>query len=123
MNINMSKFFVLPITLLLIISLVSTGFIDWAYGSHNRVKVGCKDLALTLITWDQMLPLVPEDDIAENEHQLNENGVEPDLYRDIINRHLEDLLDDIDDALDDDKCDNLDNDIEEMIDDIDFDLP
>jgi len=46
----------------------------------DRVKVGCKDLALTLITWDQLLPLVHEDDIAENEHQLNENSVEPDTY-------------------------------------------
>lgn len=108
--------FVLPMAILLIISLVSTGFIDWAYGSHNKVKVGCKDLALTLITWDQMLPLVPEDDIAENEHQLNENGVEPDTYQDIIDRHINDLLDDID------KCD-LDDDIEEMVEDIDPELP
>jgi hypothetical protein len=100
----------------LIISLVSTGFIDSAYGSHNKVKVGCKDLALTLITWDQMLPLVPEDDIAENEHQLNENGVEPDTYQDIIDRHINDLLDDID------RCD-LDDDIEEMVEDIDPELP
>ena len=112
----MRKFFVLPMTILLIISLVSTGFIDWAYGSHNRVKVGCKDLALTLITWDQMLPLVPEDDIAENEHQLNENGVEPDTYQDVIDRHINDLLDDID------RCD-LDDDIEEMVEDIDPELP
>ena len=116
MNNNMRKFFVLPMTILLIISLVSTGFIDWAYGSHNRVKVGCKDLALTLITWDQMLPLVPEDDIAENEHQLNENGVEPDTYQDVIDRHINDLLDDID------RCD-LDDDIEEMVEDIDPELP
>ncbi|MDW0236828.1 MAG: hypothetical protein QOA08_10695, partial [Nitrososphaeraceae archaeon] len=33
----------------------------------EKVKVGCKDLAFALITWDQLLPLVPEDDIAENE--------------------------------------------------------
>lgn len=123
MNLNLCKFFVLPLTLLLVTCLISSGFINSAYGNHNRVKVGCKDLALTLITWDQLLALAPSDDIAENEHQLNENGVEPDLYREIIDRHLEDLLDDIDDALDDDKCDNLDNDIEEMIDDIDLDLP
>jgi len=41
------------------------------------------------------LPLVPEDDIAENEHQLIENGVEPDTYQDIIDRHINDLLNDI----------------------------
>lgn len=43
----------------------------------DRIKVGCKDLAFALITWDQLLPLVPEDDLAENEHQLNGNGVNP----------------------------------------------
>jgi len=58
----------------------------------DKVKVGCKDLAFALITWDQLLPLVPEDDIAENEHQLNENGVEPDTYQDIIDRHINDLM-------------------------------
>jgi len=82
----------------------------------DRVKVGCKDLALTLITWDQLLPLVPEDDIAENEHQLNENGVEPDTYQDIIDRHINDLLNDID------KC-NLNDAVEEMVEDIDPELP
>ena len=111
-----SKLFALSLTVLFSFALVSNGFIGSAFGSHNKVKVGCKDLALTLITWDQMLPLVPEDDIAENEHQLNENGVEPDTYQDVIDRHINDLLDDID------KCD-LDDDIEEMVEDIDPELP
>lgn len=109
------------LTVFLAIVIGSSAFIGIAFGSHNQIKVGCKDLALTLITWDQLFALVPSDDIAENEHELNENGVEPDFYEDIIDRHLEDLLDDIDDALDDNKCNNLDNDIEEMLDDIDFD--
>lgn len=82
----------------------------------DRVKVGCKDLAFALITWDQLLPLVPEDDIAENEHQLNENGVEPDTYQDIIDRHINDLLNDIN------KC-NLNDAVEEMVEDIDPELP
>lgn len=111
------------LTVFLAFVIGSGALIGSAFGSHNQVKVGCKDLALTLITWDQLLALASSDDIVENEHELNEKGVEPDLYKDIINRHLDDLLDDIDDALDDDKCDNLDNDIEEMIDDIDLDLP
>ena len=96
MNITERQILVLPLAILLVFSIISIGLLESAYGSHNRVKVGCKDLALTLITWDQMLPLVPEDDIAENEHQLNENGVEPDTYQDIIDRHINDLLDDID---------------------------
>jgi len=112
-----SKLFALSLTVLFSFALVSNGFIGSAFGSHNKVKVGCKDLALTLITWDQLLALAPADDIAENEHELNEKGVEPDLYKDIINRHLDDLLDDVD------ECNNLDDDIEEMLDDIDLDLP
>jgi hypothetical protein len=115
--------FALALTVFLAFAIGSSAFIGSAFGSHNQAKVGCKDLALTLITWDQLLALAPSDDIAENEHELNEKGVEPDLYEDIIDRHLDDLLDDIDDALDDDKCNNLDNDIEEMLDDIDLDLP
>jgi hypothetical protein len=116
MNITERQILVLPLAILLVFSIISIGLVESAYGSHNKVKVGCKDLALTLITWDQMLPLVPEDDIAENEHQLNENGVEPDTYQDVIDRHINDLRDDID------KCD-LDDDIEEMVEDIDPELP
>lgn len=123
MNYDKHNLFAFSLTVFLAFAIGSSAFSGSAFGSHNQVKVGCKDLALTLITWDQLLALAPADDIAENEHELNEKGVEPDLYKDIINRHLDDLLDDIDDALDDDKCDNLDNDIEEMIDDIDLDLP
>lgn len=116
MNITEHQILVLPLAILLVFSIISIGLVESAYGNHNRVKVGCKDLALTLITWDQLLPLVPEDDIAENEHQLNENDVEPDLYQDIIDRHINDLLDDID------KCD-LDNAIEDMVEEIDPELP
>jgi hypothetical protein len=47
----------------------------------DKVKVGCKDLAFALIMWDQLLPLVPNDDIAENEHQLNEDDIDPDTYQ------------------------------------------
>jgi hypothetical protein len=49
--------------------------------------------------------------------QLKSKHMEPDLYKDIINRHLDDLLDDVD------KCNNLDDDVEEMLDDTDLDLP
>jgi len=115
--------FAMALIVFLAFAIGSGTFIGSAFGSHNQVKVGCKDLALTLITWDQLLALAPSDDIAENEHELNEKGVKPDLYEDIIDRHLDDLLDYIDDALDDDKCNNLDNDIKEMLDDIDLDLP
>ena len=48
--------------------------------------------------------------------KLNENDVEPDLYQDIIDRHINDLQDDID------KCD-LDDAIEDMVEEIDPELP
>ena len=95
--------------------LVATTLIG-STASADRVKVGCKDLAFALITWDQLLPLVPEDDIAENEHQLNENGVVPDTYQEIIDRHINDLLNDIN------KCD-LNDAVEQMVEDIDPELP
>jgi len=96
--------------------LVATTSIGGSVASADKVKVGCKDLAFALITWDQLLPLVAEDDIAENEHQLNEHGVQPDTYQDIIDRHINDLLNDIS------KCD-LNDDVQEMVQDIDPELP
>jgi hypothetical protein len=112
------KFFAIGLTTLLIVTIISTEFVGQVNASHRQITVGCKDLALALITWDQLVPLVPADDIAENEHVLNENGVEPDLYRDIIDNHLEDLLSDVKN-----KCHNLGNNIEDMLDEIDLELP
>jgi hypothetical protein len=66
-------FSVFHIGILVIVTTTSIGSAAMA----DRIKVGCKDLAFALITWDQLLPLVPEDDLAENEHQLNGNGVNP----------------------------------------------
>lgn len=85
--------------------------------SSSKLKVGCKDLALALITWDQLYPLVDDDNIAENEHILNDEGINPDTYTAIIDHHLNDLLDDFEDA----KCNHLGNDIKDYIDDrVDF---
>lgn len=72
--------------------------------------------AFALITWDQLLPLVPNDDIAENEHQLNEDDIDPDTYQDIIDRHINDLLRDIN------KCD-LNDALEDRVEEIDPELP
>lgn len=112
------EFIGISFTTLLVVTIISTVFVGPVNASHRQITVGCKDLALTLITWDQLLPLVPADDIAENEHVLNENGVEPDLYQDIIDNHFEDLLSDVKN-----KCHNLGNNIEDMLDEIDPELP
>ncbi|MGD1837943.1 MAG: hypothetical protein ACPKPY_07780 [Nitrososphaeraceae archaeon] len=68
------------------------------------------------------MSIVPDGDtegkIAENEHELNENGVEPDLYNDIIDQNLDRLLDKVKTD-----CKNLDTDMETMINEIEFILP
>jgi hypothetical protein len=115
-NVNY-KFLAIPLAVMLATTILSGGFIITAYAHDKKVKVGCKDLALALITWDQMAPLVDDDDIAENEHVLNEHGIKPDLYQDIVDDHLEDLLDDVQD-----KC-NLNDNIDDMLDEVDFNLP
>jgi hypothetical protein len=112
------EFIGIYLTILLGVTIISTMFVGQVNASHRQITVGCKDLALTLITWDQLLPLVSPDDIAENEHVLNENGVQPDLYQDIIDDHLNDLLNDVKN-----KCHNLGNSIEDMVDEIDPELP
>ena len=112
------KLFVMSLVTFLTITIISTGIIDSAYASHKKVKVGCKDVALALITWAQSIPLVDDDDIAENEHLLSENGIKPSLYKHIVDDHLEDLLDDVDD-----KCKHLDDDIDDRLDKIKFRLP
>ena len=108
----------ITLTTLLAVTIFSTVSLSQVNASHRQITVGCKDLALTLITWDQLLPLVAADDIAENEHVLNEHGVHPDLYQDIIDDHFNDLLSDVKN-----KCHNLGNNIEDMVDEIDPELP
>jgi hypothetical protein len=116
-NVNY-KFFAIPLVVMLTITILSGGFIITGYAHNKKVKVGCKDLALSLITWDQLAPLVDSDDIAENEHILNDKGIHPDVYQDIVYHHLDDLLDDVQD-----KCNNLSDSIDDTVDDVDFNLP
>ena len=111
------RFFGITLAILLIITVFSSSFIDSAYASHNSVKVGCKDLAIALITWDQLLGVADEQDIVDIEHFLADEDVSQVLLKVLINRHLDDLLDETQD-----ECKNLDNDIERVLDDIDFKL-
>src|SRR3546814_3873897 len=57
-----------------------------AYASHNSVKVGCKDLALDLITWDIFYVLPDDETIAEIEDDLESIGIRPSLLEDKIGR-------------------------------------
>ena len=53
---------------------------------------------------------------AENEHQLNEDDIDPDTYQEIIDRHINDLLHDIN------KCD-LNDALDDRVEEIDPELP
>ena len=103
---------------ILAITVISTGFTNSAYASHNNVKVGCKDLAITLVTWDQLLGFVAGDDIMDIEHFLADEDITEVLLTVLIDRHLEDLLDDAED-----ECNNLDHDLEEVLEDLEFEVP
>ena len=113
------KFLGLPLAILLIITIIfSSSFINSSYASHNNVKVGCKSLAIALITWDQLLGVADEQDIVDIEHFLADEDVSQVLLKVLIDKHLDDLLDEAQD-----ECNNLDHDIERVLDDIDFKLP
>lgn len=106
------------VVVLLTITLASGGVANSAFATNTEIKINCKDLALALITWDQLVATATEDDIAENEHGLNDEGIEPDLYNNIIDDHLKELIEHVQD-----ECLNYDSNIEDMLDDIDFELP
>jgi hypothetical protein len=107
------------LVVLLAITIVTTGFVTSAYASHNTVKVDCKDLAMALITWDELLDVADEEDIVDIEHFLADEDVSQVLLKVLVDRHLEDLLDEVED-----KCNNLDNNIEEFLDDhVKFNVP
>jgi hypothetical protein len=108
----------LPLVILLIITIFGNSFINSAYASHNTVKVNCKDLAIALITWDQLLRVADDEDIVDIEHLLADEDVSQVLLKVLIDRHLDDLLDESQD-----ECNNLDDDIERVLGDIDFALP
>lgn len=83
----------LPLEILLIITIFSSSF--WFLICLNNVKVGCKDLAIALIIWDQLLGVTDEQDIVDIEHFLADEDVSQVLLKVLIDRHLYYLLDDI----------------------------
>ena len=104
----------ISLAVLLTVTIISAGFttINYAYAHSSKVKnVGCKDLALTLITWDQLYFIGDGEEIAASEDDLAGDDIKPSLYKKIIDEHLEELLDDFEDA----KCKHLDKDIKEYV--------
>ena len=105
------------IGILLIINGFGNGF-NSAYAKRDTVKVDCKDLAIALITWDQLLGTTNDDERTDIEDNLGDDGISNGLFKDYIDKHLNDLQDDVDDD-----CHHLKNEIEDYLDDNEFEIP
>lgn len=79
----------LSLVMLLTVTILSAGF-NSAY-AHGKAKVGCKDLGLALLTWDDLYGDADEDDLEEHEFGLADVDIKPDTYEDIIDEHMEKL--------------------------------
>ena len=103
--------------ILLTITAFGTGF-NSAYAKHDTVRVDCKELAIALITWDQLLATTDDDERTDIEDNLGEDGVANGLFQDWIDKYLDDLVDDVDDD-----CNHLKSDIEDYLDDMELEVP
>lgn len=105
------------IGVLLTITVFGNGF-NSAYAKHDTVRVDCKDLAIALITWDQLLATTDDDERTDIEDNLGEDGVANGLFQDWIDKYLNDLVDDVNDD-----CNHLKDDIEDYLDDMELEVP
>jgi hypothetical protein len=88
----------LSLVMLLTVTIISAGF-NSAYAHGSKVKVDCKDLAIDLISWNSLYRGVDDDELAAIEDDYgDDNDVKPASFDDIIDDHMEDLLDDFEDA-------------------------
>ena len=103
---------------LLTITIISAGFTNSAYAHGSKVKVGCKDLAITIVSWDALYKYIDFEALTDIEDDFgDDNEVDPAAFKDIIDEHMEELLDDFEHA----NCKHLNEDLEEWIDEkVDF---
>lgn len=111
------KIIAVGVVILLTITVVGNGF-NSANAKHNTVRVDCKDLAITLITWDQLLATTDANERLDIEDNLGEDGVVNGLFSDWIDKYLDDLVDEVKD-----ECNNLNSDTEDYLDDMELDVP
>lgn len=107
----------LSLAILLTITIISAGF-NSAYAHGSKAKVGCKDIAIGLISWNSLYKGVTDEELAAIEDDYgDDNDVKPASFDDIIDDHMEDLLDDFEDA----NCKHIKKSMEEWIEDkVDF---
>lgn len=103
--------------ILLVITAFSNGF-NSVYAKHDTVRVDCKDLAIDIITWDQLLATTDDGERTDIEDNLGEDGIANGLFQDWIDKYLDDLVEELHDH-----CNNLDNDIEDYLDDMELEVP
>jgi hypothetical protein len=103
----------IPLATLLILTITTSGFTNSVFADGKKVKVSCIDLAIDLISWDGMYAYIDDDDLADLEDTFgDDNEVDPASFKDIIDDHMEDLLDDFEDK----KCQkHIDKDLREWI--------
>lgn len=102
----------IPLVVLLTLTIISAGVTNSTYAHGSKVKVGCKDLAIDLISWNSLYKGVDEDELAAIEDDYgDDNDVKPASFDDIIDDHMEDLLDDFEDA----NCKHIKKSMEEWI--------
>lgn len=115
---NNNKLLGIPLAILLTITIISAGFANSAYAHGSKAKVGCKDLDIAIVSWDGLYKYIDLDDLTDLEDAFgDDNEVDPASLDDIIDEHMEELLDNFEDA----NCKHLDDDLEDWIDDkVDF---
>ena len=91
--------------------------VDSTYPSNNNVTVRCDDLAIDLITWDLLIGGTDEPTRTNIEDILGDENVSPALITDIIDPPLERLLGEAKD-----KCNNLDENLERVLEEVDFEF-
>ena len=105
------------IGVLLIVNAFGNGF-NSAYAKQDTVRVGCKDLGIALITWDQLLMTTNDDERTDIEDNLGEEGIANGLFQDWIDKYLNDLQDDFNED-----CHHLKSEIKDYLDDNEFEVP
>ena len=97
---NNYKVIGIPLAILLAVTIISAGFTtNSAFAHSKKAKVSCYDLAIDLVSWDGMYAYIDDDDLADLEDAFgDDNEVDPASFDDIIDEHMEDLLDDFEDA-------------------------
>lgn len=85
--------------ILLTTSIISAGFTNPAYAKSSKVKVDCTEVAIALISWDALYKYIDLDDLTAIEDAFgDDNEVELASFNEIIDDHMEELLDDYEDA-------------------------